>query len=305
MAQEVAAALNLRVEGVYVDATYGRGGHTREILAELAPDGRLLAMDRDPRAVAAAEENFGGDPRFLIIRGPFSMLGQHIRRHGLEGKVNGLVLDLGVSSPQFEDAARGFSFTHDGPLDMRMDPDTGVPASVWLSRAGEEELVKVIRTLGEERFAARIARAIVEAVKAGPIETTGQLARIVAQAVPRREKGKHPATRTFQAIRIHINGELDELRAVLPQAVRVLAASGRLVVISFHSLEDRVVKRFMREGARGDRYPPDLPVPQEALRPYLRLVGRARHPGAPEIRRNPRARSAVMRVAERTEAAYA
>jgi 16S rRNA (cytosine1402-N4)-methyltransferase len=301
MAQQVRAALAIKPDGVYVDATFGRGGHSRDILAALGPDGRLVAVDRDPQAVAAGQAEFGGDARFSISKRPFSMLEAHVKELKLQGRVDGLVLDLGVSSPQLEDSARGFSFTRSGPLDMRMDPDTGISARDWLSTAEEPELRQVIRTLGEERFAGRIARAITLARKETPIETTEQLAGIVAAAVPGHEPGKHPATRTFQAIRMYLNRELEELEAVLPQAERVLAPGGRLVVISFHSLEDRIVKRFMRSEARGDDFPPDLPVPAAALRPRLRLVGKARRPDAREVGANPRARSAVMRVAERTE----
>lgn len=302
MAGEVNAALNVKPGGVYVDATFGRGGHSRGILAALGPAGRLVAVDRDPHAVAAAQAEFGGDARFSIIKGSFSMLETYVNGLGLKGKVDGLVLDLGVSSPQLDDPSRGFSFLRSGPLDMRMDSDAGGSAAAWLNHAEEAEIRHVIRTLGEERFAGRIARAIVDARRQAPLETTQQLAEIVAAAVPTREPGKHPATRTFQAIRMHVNRELEELEAVLPQAQRVLAPGGRLVVISFHSLEDRMVKRFLRNEARGDDFPPDLPVPARLLRPRLRLVGKARRPQAHEIDANPRARSAVMRVAERTEA---
>jgi 16S rRNA (cytosine1402-N4)-methyltransferase len=301
MAKEVAEALNIRADGVYVDATYGRGGHAREILERMGPQGRLIAMDRDPDAVAAAQRDWGGDARFRIVKGSFSMVGDHISELGLEGRINGIVLDLGVSSPQLDDAGRGFSFSANGPLDMRMDPSSGPPASEWLDTAAEEEIRDVIRTLGEERFAARIARAIVAQRREAPLRTTGELASLIAAAVPTREPGKHPATRSFQAIRMHINRELEELRSVLPQALRVLAPAGRIAVISFHSLEDRIVKRFMREAARGDEFPPDLPVTAAALRPMLRLVGKARHASGDEVAANPRARSAVLRVAERTE----
>jgi 16S rRNA (cytosine1402-N4)-methyltransferase len=299
--QEVLDALKLQADGMYVDATYGRGGHAREILARLGPEGRLIAMDRDPEAVAAATRELGGDARFRVIQSPFSMLGQHISALGVTGKVNGILLDLGVSSPQLDEAGRGFSFTHDGPLDMRMDPQGGMSAADWLNLADETEIAGVIRRYGEERFAGRIARAICNARNDKPLATTGELARLVAAAVPRHEKGKHPATRTFQAVRMHINRELEELEAVLPEALRALAPGGRLAVISFHSLEDRIVKRYMRDAARGDSFPPDLPVPQSALRPTLRLVGKARRAGDVEVAANPRSRSAVLRVAERTE----
>jgi len=299
----VAEALNIRADGVYVDATYGRGGHAREILSRIGPQGRLLAMDRDPDAVAAAQRDWGGDTRFRIVRGSFSMLGDHILELGLEGCISGIVLDLGVSSPQLDDPGRGFSFSADGPLDMRMDPDRGISAAEWLEFADEGEIRGLLKSLGEERFAARIARAIVARRREAPLRTTGELAALVAEAVPTREPGKHPATRTFQAIRMHVNRELDELRSVLPQTLRALAPAGRLAVISFHSLEDRIVKRFMRDAARGDAFPPDLPVTADVMRPMLRLVGRAQHPSEAEVAANPRARSAVLRVAERTEVA--
>lgn len=305
MPAEVLTALDPRPDGRYVDATFGRGGHARELLKRLGPDGWLLAIDRDPLACAAAQKEFGGDRRVFIERGPFSMLERYVDRQGWSGRVDGILIDLGVSSPQLEDPARGFSFLRDGPLDMRMDPDAGAPAADWVNSAPETELVRVIREYGEERFATRIARAILRERAEAPIDTTGRLAAIVAGAVPAREPGKHPATRTFQAVRMHINRELDELAAALPQALRALAPRGRLVIISFHSLEDRMVKRFLRAAARGDDYPPDMPVRADQLCPRLRLVGRALRPGAAEIARNPRARSAVLRAAERTEVAIA
>jgi 16S rRNA (cytosine1402-N4)-methyltransferase len=220
------------------------------------------------------------------------------------GKVDGIVLDLGVSSPQLDDSARGFSFYEDGPLDMRMDPDSGMPASDWLNAAEQYEIFRVLRDYGEERYAKRIARAIVEERQRHAITRTGQLAQIVSNAMPRHEKAKHPATRTFQAIRIFINRELEELQSVLPQALQALASGGRLAVISFHSLEDRMVKRFFRDQARGDEFPPDLPVTADQLHPRLRLIGKAIRASEPEIRRNPRARSAVLRVAESTGRAH-
>ncbi len=297
--EAVLNALQLHADGVYVDATFGRGGHARAILQRLGKHGRLLAMDRDPEAVAVAEKELAGDHRFGIKRGPFSMLGPYVRDMGLTGQVDGILLDLGVSSPQLDAAGRGFSFKRPGPLDMRMDPDHGEPARDWLNRASEVEIARVIRDYGEERFARRIARAIVVERAQSPIETTEQLAAICARAVRTREPGKNPATRTFQAVRIHINRELEELEAVLPQSVDALREGGRLAVISFHSLEDRMVKRFLQKEARGDNYPPDLPIPQSALSPRLRIVGKPIRADEEEIRRNPRARSAVLRVAER------
>jgi 16S rRNA (cytosine1402-N4)-methyltransferase len=295
---EVLSALNLRPEGIYVDATFGRGGHAAAILQRLGAGGRLLAMDRDPQAVEVARKKFADDVRFTIVRGPFSMLAQTIDDRGLSGKVAGILLDLGVSSPQLDEAARGFSFRLDGPLDMRMDPDSGVSVAEWLADAEEKDIARVVKEYGEERFAKRVARAICMERVRQPILTTQRLADIVAQAVPTREPGQHRATRTFQALRIHINRELDELKAVLPQALRVLAPGGRLAVISFHSLEDRIVKQFMRDQAKGDVYPPDLPIRHAELQPRMQLVGKALRATPEEIAHNPRARSAVLRVAE-------
>jgi len=299
---EVVQALRPRADGIYVDGTFGRGGHAQAILERLGAHGRLLAFDRDPQAVRAAEQKFSGDARFSIVRGPFSMMGQTMTACGWRGKIDGILLDLGVSSPQFDDPQRGFSFRHDGPLDMRMDPDSTPSAAQWLNYAEEQEIAAVIRDYGEERFARRIAKVICRERATQPIETTLQLARIVAQAVPTREPGKDPATRTFQALRMHVNRELDELRAVLPQTVEALAPGGRLAVISFHSLEDRIVKHFLRDEAKGDRFPPNLPVRRAQLNPRLRPIGKAMHASAAEVERNPRARSAVLRVAERLEA---
>jgi 16S rRNA (cytosine1402-N4)-methyltransferase len=297
--EEVLQALDVRAGGIYVDATFGRGGHARAILDRIGPQGRLLALDRDPAAAAAARAMFAGDERAAIVRGRFSMLEQIVEKRGWLGKVDGIVLDLGVSSPQLDDPQRGFSFLRDGPLDMRMDSESGESAAHWLAGASEREIADVLHDYGEERYARRIARAICRERRERAIATTGQLAAIVAHALPRHEPGQHPATRTFQALRIQVNRELEELRAVLPQALRVLRPGGRLAVVSFHSLEDRTVKQFFRDQAHGDRFPPGLPVTRAQLRPSLRLVGRAQRPGAAEIERNPRARSAVLRVAER------
>ena len=292
-------ALNVQTDGTYVDATFGRGGHTREILKRLGEKGRLLAMDRDPEAVAEAKRKFADDKRVEIRRGPFSMLGHYVGEKGLTGKIHGVLLDLGVSSPQLDDAERGFSFRQQGPLDMRMDPDSGESAAEWLNHADESEIAHVIKEYGEEKFARRIARFIVEDRDTQPFETTEQLAQLCARAVKTREPGKDPATRTFQAIRIHINQELKEVESVLPQVLSALRPGGRLAVISFHSLEDRIVKRFIQKEARGDDFPPDLPVTQAALNPRLRPVGKPIRADAAEVERNPRARSAVLRVAER------
>lgn len=296
---EALAALAIRPDGFYVDATFGRGGHAAAILERLGSAGSLLALDRDPAAGEWARSEFGQDARFRFVQTRFSQLADMIEQRGLRGRVNGVLLDLGVSSPQLDDPARGFSFSRDGALDMRMDPTSGIGAAEWIDRAGEAELERALAEFGEERFHRRIARAIAMARRQAPIATTARLAAIVAAAVPTREPGKHPATRTFQAIRIAVNDELRELRAVLPQVVRALAPGGRMAVISFHSLEDRVVKRFMHEQARGMELPLDLPVTGLPQGRTVRVVGRAIRPDAAEIAINPRARSALLRVAER------
>ena len=298
---EVLTALSIKPDGVYVDGTFGRGGHANAILAELGPQGRLLAMDRDPEAVQSAEQQFGTDPRFEIEQGAFTMLSRVIAQRQLQGKVNGLLLDLGVSSPQLDDASRGFSFSADGPLDMRMDPSSGVSASEWLESASESDIARVLKVFGEERFSRRIARSIVETRQASPLRTTRQLAELIEAAVPMREKNKHPATRSFQAIRIFINGELDEITMVLEQVIDVLAPQGRMAVISFHSLEDRIVKRFIRDEYRGEQPPEEFPLAGMDYVPRLKPVGKAIRAAAAEVDQNPRARSAVLRVAERLQ----
>lgn len=298
--EEALQALQVKQDGVYVDATYGRGGHAQEIIKRLGTHGQLLLFDRDPQACDDARRKFGADSRMKITQGSFSLLERTIENLGLAGKINGILFDLGVSSPQLDDARRGFSFRADGALDMRMDPQAGESAAEWIQRAEENEIAHVIREYGEERFAKRIARAIVNEREVEPITTTRRLAEIVARAVPYREKNKDPATRTFQAIRIHINRELEELQEVLPQTIRLLAAGGRLVAISFHSLEDRIVKHFLRAEAKGDDLPPDFPVRHDQFHPRLKTVGKAIRAGEKEARHNPRARSAVLRVAERT-----
>jgi len=299
MLDEALEALHIDSDGVYVDGTFGRGGHSEAILRQLGPQGHLLSIDKDPDAVRTAQQRFAGDARFAIERGSFARLQEFVVQRAWSGQVWGVLLDLGVSSPQLEDARRGFSFQNDGPLDMRMDPDSGASVAQWLARAQERDIADVIKEFGEERFARRIARAIVEARVTTPILTTLQLTEIISAAVPRREPGKHPATRSFQALRIFINHELDDLSAALVQALDVLAAGGRLVVISFHSLEDRIVKQFFREQAIGDNFPRGLPVTADQMRPRLRLIGKASYPSDVEINANPRARSAVMRVAEK------
>jgi 16S rRNA (cytosine1402-N4)-methyltransferase len=296
---EALAALAVRGDGCYVDGTFGRGGHSGAILGRLGPAGHLLAIDQDEDAVSSAREQFGDDPRFSVARASFADLDKVVNARGIGGQVDGVLLDLGVSSPQLDDADRGFSFLRDGPLDMRMDQRQATSAADWIARASESEISSVLQRFGEERHARRIARAIVAARRESPIRTTRRLADIVAAANPAWERDKHPATRTFQAIRIHINQELSAIEACLPQAVKVLKLGGRLAVITFHSLEDRLVKQFFRNAARGDRFPKGLPVPADRLRPTLRLLGKPVAPSAPEVARNPRARSARLRAAER------
>jgi 16S rRNA (cytosine1402-N4)-methyltransferase len=301
--EEVLAGLNLRPDGIYIDATFGRGGHADALLARLGPEGRLFAIDRDPQAVEAGRARFRQDRRFTITRGRFSMLADYVEGWAIAGQVNGIVIDLGVSSPQLEDAGRGFSFRQSGPLDMRMDPDAGISAADWVNTTDEDMIAETVRRLGEERFAKRVARAIARTRAATPFVTTAELADVVRAAVPTREPGKDPATRTFQAIRMVVNQELEELERILPRAVDALAPAGRLAVISFHSLEDRLVKHFMRNEAQGPPLPKGLPIREHERAPRrLKVVGRAIRPSETETRENPRARSAVLRIAERTEA---
>jgi len=292
----VLRALQVREDGTYVDATYGRGGHSESLLAALGRDGRLLLIDRDPQAVADARRRFGADPRVAVAHGRFSHLDELLQAARLPAAVHGIVFDLGLSSPQLDEPARGFSFSADGPLDMRMDPSTGAPLETWVNAAPESELSEVIARYGEERFARRIARALVAARAERRLTRCAELARICAAAVPRREPGKHPATRTFQAFRIFLNQELDELQTALAKATDCLVPGGRLAVISFHSLEDRIVKRFIR-GPLLERRAQRLAAAPPAQR--LRAVGRVQRPDATEVQRNPRARSARLRVAER------
>jgi len=296
---EVLQGLNIRTDGCYVDCTFGRGGHSRAILQSLGAQGRLFAIDKDPEAIATLATQLKDDGRFVLLQGSYTMLSKMIEDYKKMHQVHGVLFDLGISSPQLDDSLRGFSFGKDGPLDMRMDDCTGTTAAEWLGRATELAIEEVLRQYGEERYAKKIARAIVKYRKDNPLLRTGQLADLISKTAPSREKHKHPATRTFQAIRIFLNRELEELSEALEQALEVLATGGRLVVISFHSLEDRVVKRFLREMARGDQYPPGLPVPDIMLNPRMRLIGKAVYPSASEVRSNPRARSAVLRVAEK------
>ena len=300
---EAVNGLNIRPDGIYIDGTFGRGGHSRLILSQLGPQGRLIAIDRDPQAIEAA--NAIDDPRFSIVHGPFSALADYVSDRDLLGKIDGILLDLGVSSPQLDDAERGFSFMRDGPLDMRMDPSRGHSAAEWLLHAEEADIAFVLKTYGEERFAKRIARAIVERNREQPMTRTKELAEVIAIATPVKDKFKHPATRSFQAIRIWINSELEEIDIALKGAVEVLAPQGRLSVISFHSLEDRLVKRFMRDQSRGPQVPAGLPMTEQQLRALggreLKLLGKL-SPGEAEVAENPRARSSVLRIAEKTDA---
>ena len=294
---EAVEGLAVRPEGIYVDATFGRGGHSREILARLRGQGRLIALDRDPAAVAAGEKI--ADARLTLVHAAFGQLGEVLDGQGV-AKVDGVLLDLGVSSPQLDTPERGMSFRFDAPLDMRMDTTQGETAADFLARAEQREIERVVRDYGEERFAHAIAKAVVAARCEYRISTTRQLAALVEKAVLTREPGQHPATRSFQALRIHVNRELEELSLVLPQCMDRLVPGGRLVVIAFHSLEDRIVKRFMRDASQPPKMPKRLPVRAADLpEPKLRLVGKPVFPGEPEVAANPRARSAVMRVAER------
>ena len=298
---EAVDALAIRPDGIYVDGTFGRGGHSAQILERLGSNGRLIALDKDPVAVEAGRK--WSDTRFCIIHRGFAELAEVLREQGVQ-KVDAILLDLGVSSPQLDDATRGFSFRFDAPLDMRMDTSSGITATEWLATVDEGLLAEVLRDYGEERFAKQIARAVVTARAIQPIHTTRQLVELAGKAVRTRETGQNPATRTFQAIRIYLNRELEELAWVLPECVTHLKAGGRLVVISFHSLEDRIVKRFMRDMAEGDKLPRDVPIrASEVPQGRLHLVGKAVRATEMEVQANPRARSAVMRVAERSDVA--
>ena len=297
---EAVDSLAVKPDGVYVDGTFGRGGHSRLILSKLGVNGRLVVFDKDPQAIAVARQLAEADKRVQVVHGGFSSFQVALKELGIE-VVDGALFDLGVSSPQIDDAERGFSFRYDAPLDMRMDTTRGQTAAQWLAEAGEEEIREVIRDYGEERFNSQIARAIVQQRQERPILTTGQLAQLAAQAVRTRERGQDPATRTFQAIRIFINRELEEISAVLPQAAGYLETGGRLAVIAFHSLEDRIVKQFIRRHSRPAPLPKWVMVREsERPEPPLREIGKAQRASAAETAANPRARSAVLRVAERT-----
>lgn len=291
--------LNIKVGGTYFDGTFGRGGHSQEILNHLNESGRLFAIDKDPDAIQYAKDHFGLDKRFEIFHGSFAQIREFASEAGVLGAVDGILLDLGVSSPQLDNPERGFSFMQQGPLDMRMDITQAVSAAKFVNEAEVDEMAFVFRTYGEERFAGRIAKAIVEARKENPITTTLQLAEIVKEANPKWEKHKHPATRVFQAIRIHVNQELTDLSSCLEQCLDVLAPGGRLAVISFHSLEDRIVKQFMRDKEQGQRPPPEVPIRYEEMKTGFKRVGKAIMPQEDEVKDNVRSRSAVLRIGEK------
>src|SRR6186713_944025 len=299
LVEESLAALALEADGYYVDATFGRGGHTARILQALGREGSVLALDRDAAAIAAGRTRFANEMRLALVHAPFAELATLVPRHSDGRPCRGVLFDLGVSSPQLDDAARGFSFRADGPIDMRMDATRGEPVSAWLARAGVDEIRQVIATLGEERFARRIAEAIVNTRAAAPLTRTSQLAELVSRAVRTREPGKHPATRTFQALRMFINDELGQIEKGLAAALEFLTPGGRLAVISFHSLEDRVVKRFMKQQTEVDPALADLPLLPVDAEPRLKVVGRKSRAVAKEVEGNPRARSALLRVAEK------
>jgi len=295
---EAVAALMLNPDGCYVDCTYGRGGHSALILAQLSDQGRLLVIDKDMAAIDDARQKYANDPRVIICHGSFADLAQFVAAHQLP-PLTGVLLDLGISSPQINHAERGFSFDRNGPLDMRMDQTQGRTASDWVMEAGEQEIIDVLRNYGEERFARRIAQAILVARLEKVVSTTHELVAIIDAAVPRIEFHKHPATRSFQAIRIYINNELGDVETTLDSAFKSLAIGGRLVVISFHSLEDRIVKRFMRDLARGQKLPDRLPIRDSEIRRTLKLIGKAVKPSEAEVSRNRRSRSSIMRIAEK------
>jgi 16S rRNA (cytosine1402-N4)-methyltransferase len=303
--REALDALNIVSGGCYIDATLGRAGHASGIAERMGESGRLIALDRDPRAIELGQQLFQGDQRVQIVHGEFSRMSELVGRYAGVEKVDGILMDLGVSSPQLDQAERGFSFMRDGDLDMRMDTSCGESAADWLARVDEADLVKVLFEFGEEKFARRIARAIVLTRADQKIETTLQLASLIEQSIPKKDKHKHPATRTFQAIRLQVNQELSQVSAALPQAVNLLNQGGRLAVISFHSLEDRIVKRFIRSLSTPNLPPKNIPVSDAAYLTPLNSIGKAIKPSKQEIADNPRSRSSVLRVAERTSVEYA
>lgn len=302
--REAVAGLNIHDDSLYIDATFGRGGHSRAIFQKLGPHGKLLAFDRDPSAATSAayfHQEINQDPRFEFIQTPFSALGEVIQARGLQRKVAGILFDLGVSSPQLDEAERGFSFRADGPLDMRMDPTSGQSAAEWIAYASQDEMADIFRLYGEERFAGRIARHIVEQRAVTPFTRTSQLADLIAQVSPTREKQKHPATRVFQAIRIHVNQELQEIRVALQASLLALQEGGRLAVISFHSLEDRIAKQFIKQHSERAEIPAGLPIRDDQIADTrtLKRIGKAIKPSAEEVAANPRSRSSILRVAQR------
>ncbi len=299
--EEAVEALAVRADGCYLDGTFGRGGHSRLILQNLGPDGRLLGFDKDPQAIATGQALAAEDGRFVIVQRSFAELGSEALERGIAGKVSGILLDLGVSSPQLDDPERGFSFMNDGPLDMRMDPTRGISAAEFVNSAPAEEIARVFKEYGEERFARRMAGAVVARRQTQPFQRTADLAEVLKVANPAWEKGKNPATRAFQGLRIHVNNELGDLEAGLEAALETLEIGGRLAVISFHSLEDRIVKLFMRKLVKGeaDNMPRNLPIRHQAFEPRIKLIGKAQFASDEETRANPRSRSAVMRVAEK------
>lgn len=292
-------ALNISADGIYVDGTFGRGGHSSAIVEKLTGTGHLYAFDKDPEAIQCSEDLFSGSPHFSITQKSFADIEMQAAEWGVAGQIDGILLDLGVSSPQLDDAERGFSFLRDGPLDMRMDPSQGMSAAEWLATARTSEIARVLKEYGEERYAKRIAKAIVEVGEKNPITRTTQLAKIISEAHPAWEKHKHPATRSFQAIRIYINKELTDLENFLSQALTVLKPGGRLAIISFHSLEDRLVKRFIQKQVNGDDFPIDLPITTDKLNKKLKKIGKLITPTDDEVEVNPRARSGRLRVAEK------
>jgi 16S rRNA (cytosine1402-N4)-methyltransferase len=299
MLDEAVAGLNIQPGGIYIDATYGRGGHARAILVKLDAAGKLLVMDKDPQAIADAQRLASADPRVSVFAGSFKEITNFCTQQGVLGNVDGILFDLGVSSPQLDQAERGFSFMREGELDMRMDPTSGISVAQWLTTASAADIADVLKTLGEERFSKRVAAAIVAAREQQEITTTTQLANIISNAIPVKEKHKHPATRSFQALRIFINQELEDLTAAMQQVLQVLTANGRLVVISFHSLEDRIVKQFIAGHTKGDIFPHLLPIKHAQLKPKLRKIGKALKATDAEVKDNVRARSAVLRIAEK------
>jgi len=296
--EEALASLAIKPNGIYVDGTYGRGGHSQGILTRLKEEGKLYALDKDTSAIQHAQSEMG-DQRFTITQGSFADIAKFADEWGIDGKIDGVLLDLGVSSPQLDEAERGFSFIKDGPLDMRMNPEQGISAADWINKVSESEIAIVLKNFGEERFAIRIAKAIVIARKEKRIDTTLQLAKIIADANPAWEKGKHPATRSFQAIRIYINHELADLEQFLQNIIELIAPGGRICIISFHSLEDKLVKQYFRKAAKGDDYPKYLPITHDQIKPKLEIIGKAVRASAQEYAQNIRSRSAIMRVAEK------